>query len=42
MHQVMKKTDRILKEASAVAENSINDKFPDLPTSTNGTSTTEN
>ena len=27
-------TDRILKEASAVAENSVSDKFPDMPTST--------
>ena len=24
-------TDRILKEAAAVAENSVNDKFPDMP-----------
>jgi len=27
-------TDRILREAAAVAENSVNDKFPDMPTST--------
>ncbi len=27
-------TDRILKEAAAVAENSVSDKFPDMPTST--------
>ncbi len=30
-------TDRILQEASAVAENSVNDKFPDMPTSTAAT-----
>ncbi len=27
-------TDRILREAAAVAENSVSDKFPDMPTST--------
>ena len=27
-------TDRILKEAAAVAENSVNDKFPDMPATT--------
>ena len=27
-------TERILKEAAAVAENSVNDKFPDMPTPT--------
>lgn len=32
-------TDRILSEAAAVAENSINDKFPDMPASTSAETT---
>ena len=34
-------TDRILKEAAAVAENSVSDKFPDMPTSSASTTSTE-